>query len=549
MNDTSPIENPIKARFLELVETAPLWHSGTPPAALTPPLEPEEEDEAKPTIEGRGGARLLNLLSNQPLYLDPHGGTYIEIDGDLYPLEARNPLLVETVSSLYYRITEQTMGKDTLSAAVAVLSYKARREGLQAIMANRAASSGGTIFYDLGNNQAARIANGSWEIVPTPTGLFRSWSHKRPHPIPLKPGDADRLFDFINIPPTERSLVLATLAASIVPNMARPAFVITGTQGSGKSTAARLFKMILDPGTTTLTVIPRKHEDLDLLLMRHAFLALDNLSNLPPSVADTLSAVITGAKLQRRKLHSDDELLTIHADLTLCFTSINSLSDRPDFLERTLRIQLDRIEAVDRRADDELDVTFTAALPEILGGLLSILAKGLELRPSYRPPHLPRLAAFAGLAAAIAEAQEEGAGERYLNDFFLNQGAQHLELAEDNPFFAAILEACANGNHPAGSFKDIVLYLKNIAQPDPKDDFPTPHTFRKEIERLRVPLETAGVGFTLSPIGSRSAAYKACIRFFAKPRDTDLAPETANDPTPTLTVPTGRIFAAEEIPP
>ena len=83
-------------------------------------------------------------------------------------------------------------------------------------------------------------------------------------------------------------------------------------------------------GTPALTMIPRKPEDLDLLLARHAFLALDNLSSLPPDVSDTLSGVITGAAPQRRKLHSDAELLTLHADLALCFTSINSLSDRPD---------------------------------------------------------------------------------------------------------------------------------------------------------------------------------------------------------------------------
>lgn len=530
MHDTlPPAADPLRPAFLRLVETiAQPWHvAAAVPVVIDP--EPDEEDDTRPARrrrqkeegEGRGGPRLLILLNNAPLYFDPHGGTYVEIEGELFPLDSKNPLLVETISALYHRATEQTMGKDSLSAAVAVLSYRARREGQPAIMANRAAFNDGALFYDLGKHRAARIAGGFWQTIAAPSGFFRDWQHKRPHPDPVTPGNAGRLFEFVNVSPDDRPLVLATLAACMVPNMARPALVITGSQGSGKSTAARLFKMTIDPGTPALTMIPRKPEDLDLLLARHSFLALDNVSSIAPDVADTLSGVITGAAPQRRKLHSDAELLTLHADLTLCFTSINSLSDRPDFLERTLRIQLERIEDLDRLADDELDSAIDAALPEILGGLLSMLAKGLELLPSYRPPRLPRMAGFARVAAAIAEAQEAGAGGRYLAEFFRNQGAQHMELAEGNPFFAAILEICANGNHPAGPFKAIVARLKEIAQPDPKDRFPTSRSFRKAVERLRVPLETAGIGFEID--SGRTATYKASIRFFDKPRSEDLA--------------------------
>lgn len=553
MPDTlPPSADPLRPAFLRLVETtAQPWNvAAAVPVVIDP--DPDEEDDTRPARrrrqkeegEGRGGPRLLILLNNAPLYFDPHGGTYIEIEGELFPLDSKNPLLVETISALYHRATEQTMGKDSLSAAVAVLSYRARREGQPAIMANRAAFNDGALFYDLGKHRAARIAGGLWETIAAPVGIFRDWQHKRPHPDPVTPGNAGRLFEFVNVSPDDRPLVLATLAACMVPNMARPALVITGSQGSGKSTAARLFKTTIDPGTPALTMIPRKPEDLDLLLARHSFLALDNVSSIAPDVADTLSGVITGAAPQRRKLHSDAELLTLHADLTLCFTSINSLSDRPDFLERTLRIQLERIEDLDRLADDELDSAIDAALPEILGGLLSMLAKGLELLPSYRPPRLPRMAGFARVAAAIAEAQESGAGGRYLAEFFRNQGAQHMELAEGNPFFAAILEICANGNHPAGPFKAIVARLKEIAQPDPKDRFPTSRSFRKAVERLRVPLETAGIGFEID--SGRTATYKASIRFFDKPRSEDLAAAPPVDPV-ALQELVGLVFDAGEL--
>ena len=90
--------------------------------------------------------------------------------------------MIETFSALYYRVTGATAGKEALTAAVAVLSYTARREGSPTIMANRAAYQDGALWYDLGNRRAARIAGGAWAIVAAPVGMFRPWPHKLPHP-------------------------------------------------------------------------------------------------------------------------------------------------------------------------------------------------------------------------------------------------------------------------------------------------------------------------------------------------------------------------------
>ncbi len=534
----TPDAEALRSEFLRLAAAAPLWRETATPAVYMPPEEDESGDEAEDPparrrngeqSEPRGAPRLLALLDGETLHVDPYGGTYIDLDGDVIPLDPKNSLLFENISSLYYRATGQTIGRDSLGAAVAVLSYKARREGRVAPMANRAHFDGDTLYYDLGNGRAVRLAGGAWEVVPAPVGYFRTWTHKRPHPEPLSNGNAWRVFRLVHVAKDDQPLVLATLAACLVPRIARPALVITGSQGSGKSTAARFFKMLLDPGHPALTMIPRKPEDLDLLLERYFFLALDNISNLAPDIADTLSGVITGAAPQRRRLHTDNELMTLHADVTICFTSINSLSDRPDFMERTLRIQLERIEDTDRLADDELDSAFADELPGILGGLLSLLANGLEILPTYRPPRLPRMAAFARIAAAIAEGIESGAGERYLAEFFKNQGAQHMELAEGNLFFSAILEACAAGEPPCGTFKDVVTALKEIADPGPKDPFPTARGFARALERLRVPLTTAGIGFEIDR--RRTSAGKAFIRFFeiAKPGEPKPEQGTAQD--------------------
>ncbi|MBN2645042.1 MAG: hypothetical protein JXR59_06170 [Desulfuromonadaceae bacterium] len=523
----------IKAEFLHLAANAcEPWRAPAESLPLVIPPDDDETDDSTPERSRRGAARLLPMLTGCSLMIDPGGQTFIQFEGELFALDAKNPLLIEAVAESFYRATgeAQTMGKDALAAAVAVLSRRARLNGTEVPMANRCAPWGAALYYDLGNGRAVKIEGGKWTVVDSLPGLFRPWQHKRPHPEPTGPGNAERLFEFVNVSPDDRPLALATLAAAMVPGVSRPALVVTGPQGSGKSTAARFFKLLLDPAAPLLTMLPRKPEDLDLLLARASFLALDNLSSMPPDIADTLAAVITGAAPQRRKLHTDAELLTVLADVCLCFTSINRLSDRPDFLERTLRLALERIEDNNRLADDELDNAFAAAVPEILGGLLTLLARGLELLPNYRPERLPRMATFARIAAAIAEAAEPGAGGQYLAAFFKNQGAQHLELAETDLLFSAIAEACRNGEPPAGGFKEVCGALREIADPGPKDRFPSAHTFRRALERLRVPLDTAGIGFEFD--GHRTANAKAHVRFFTRATSADLATGRTDDTPP-----------------
>jgi len=527
MSDTTA--DPIKREFLRLVETKAEPFTPSKQPLVISPEEPEEDDN-KPDKPGRGAPRLLRMMEGCKLLIDPADLAYIVIDGTPYQLDAKNPRLCEVLAGVYYRASDgaATLGKDAVAAAVAVWSDMARDHGERVLMANRSAAYGDALFYDLGNNRAARIAAGTWEIIAPPPGMFRPWQHKLPHPEPVKPGNAARLFEFSNVPEADRLLVLATIAALIPPGVARPALVVTGCQGSGKSTFARFVKMLIDPSTPALTMVPRKVEDVDLQLVRNHVLALDNLSTMPPDVADLFSAVITRAGLQRRVLHTTSELLTLQPDIALIFTSISALSSRPDFMERTLRIILERIEDTARLADDELDAAFDEAAPEILGGLLSLLAAGLELLPRYRPEKLPRMASFARIAAAIAEAAEPGGGNQYLAAFFRNQGNQHLELAETNQLFSAVLDACNAGEWLTGGMGEVAERLREIANPAPKDKFPAARGLRTALERLRVPLLTAGIRFEF---GEGSAKYKSSVSFHPV-EGTDQAPPTSDRQPP-----------------
>ncbi|SDD96327.1 CHC2 zinc finger domain-containing protein [Desulfuromonas thiophila] len=487
-----------------------------PPPARTTTRPPRRRrsrtDDADGTpARARGGAGLLALTEGAPLYVDPYGGTYVDIGGEPLPLIATATATVEALSAMHYAATGQTAGKDAIAAACAVLSHEARRSGRTVPMAHRTAWwPDGALLIELGDGRAVRIHDGAWSQIAAPIGAFRAGAGKLPQPDPDLAGDAAHLFRLVPVPADQQLFFLATLAAAMVPQMARPLLAITGPQGSGKSAAARRIKALVDPSDAPLSLLPRKPDDLDLLLSRSACLALDNLSAIPADMADVLCGVLTGASPQRRRLHSDGDVVTLRADVLLLVTGITALSGRADLLERSIRVDLERIEDGDRRPDDELDAEFERLRPGILGGLYSMLAGGLALLPRYRPPQLPRMAEFARLAAAIAEAHRPGAGARYLRDFARNQGRQHLELAETNLLFGALVELAGRGEYLSGSFGEVAGRLRDIAQPGPADRFPTARGLRAALERLRVPLSVAGIRYDY---GGRGAAAKASVTF------------------------------------
>lgn len=550
--DAGLSDDEIKAELFDLAANAcEPWKA--PPAAQTalviPPGDDDEADENTPTRgrRNRGAPRLLAMIENEPLLCDASGGTFFQIDGEVMPLDPKNPRTAETLAARYYAATGEALAREGMAFACQILSHRARQTGEVAPMANRVAAVGDALLVDLGNNRAAKITAEGWEVVTPLPGTFREWLHKRPQVTPTRPGNLRRLLDFVSVASEDAELFLFSLVAALAPGQARPALALEGPQGSGKTSGARKIKRVHDPSTPEVSLIPRKIEDLDLILARNAVVVLDNLTFLTPELADYFCGLITGAGLLRRVLHTTSELLEINVDALLIFTGISSLTSRPDLTERILKIRLERINDADRKTDGELDREFSEALPEILGGLFDCLAGGLALlEKGYRPERLPRLAEFARLAAACAEACEPGAGARYLAAFTSNQGNQYAELSETDSFFAAVVEICRSGERLSGSFKDVCARIREVADPGPKDKFPSARSLRKTVERLRVPLDHAGIICEMSKPGDRCATAKATVAFFT----CDTAAAAPADPWPMPEEPpelAGLVFDDSEI--
>ena len=128
-----------------------------------------------------------------------------------------------------------------------------------------------------------------------------------PLPYPVK-GErlSVRLDCFLNMDEGDRKLFTACLLAAFRPKGPYPVLGIHGEQGSAKSTAARIFRTLVDPNTADLRSMPREERDLVIAARNGWCVNFDNLSHLPNWVSDALCRIATGSGFGVRQLYSDD---------------------------------------------------------------------------------------------------------------------------------------------------------------------------------------------------------------------------------------------------
>jgi hypothetical protein len=195
-------------------------------------------------------------------------------------------------------------------------------------------------------------------------------------------------------------LLLSWLLAAGRPRGPYPMLVLQGEQGSAKSTTARLIRGIIDPSTAPLRTPPRDERDLVIAANNSRVVAYDNLSGLPPWLSDALCRLATGSGFSTRELYSDAEEVILAVNRPVILNSIDHLPERPDLAERSIILNLPRIDEHGRRDEAQLYAEYEQELPSILGAFYSALSCALRRLPSIKLPQKPRMADFALWATA-----------------------------------------------------------------------------------------------------------------------------------------------------
>ena len=263
------------------------------------------------------------------------------------------------------------------------------------------------LYLDLGDAtwRAVEIDATGWRVIDNPPVRFRRAAGMQPLPVPATGGSIEVLRSFLNVQSDNDFVLVVAWALACLRNRGPyPVIVLSGEQGSAKSTFSAILRALLDPNTAPLRALPREDRDLFIAASNGHVLAFDNVSGLPGWISDTLCRLATGGGFAVRQLYTDQDEVLFDAARPVILNGIEEIVTRPDLADRAVFLTLQPIPEEHRRPEQELWAAFDAARPRVLGVLLDAVVVGLKRLPETRLEKLPRMADFALWATACETA-------------------------------------------------------------------------------------------------------------------------------------------------
>lgn len=195
-----------------------------------------------------------------------------------------------------------------------------------------------------------------------------------------------------------------------------------------------MFINLIDPSPAAKRSQPRDPKAWNTQAFSSWALCLDNVSTIQPWLSDTLCKAVTGDGVVDRALYTDDDVVVLTFRRVLALTTIDAGALAGDLAERVLMLDLQLIDSDRRRSEEELDATFAAVRPAVLGALFDVLACVLAVLPSVRLDSMPRMADFARVLSAIDQTQ----GWHTLDDYLATSANVATDAMEGDPFALAI---------------------------------------------------------------------------------------------------------------
>jgi putative DNA primase/helicase len=338
-----------------------------------------------------------------PLFVDQHAEAHTFVGGQAVPIARTNRVL----TSLLYEHEEKAPSNDGLIGARRVLDMLAHESGDVRELHTRAAFHEGAVFYELAPGRVVRIDEQGWDLDPTPPVYFRAVKNLRPLPNPTPGAGLEDAAKWVNLKTErDRRLFLTYLTLVALPHIQRPILQTTGVMGAGKTTASRIVKRLLDPTSNEAATIDRRDF---LQKAAHCYvLMLDNQNSLPEWFQDTLCRLVTGESDSKRVLYTDEEDLVWSMQRAVLLNGINPPSERGDIQDRTLPIELERLDKNKRLPEDDFWMQFSLKHPELLGAVFEALAGALRERHTVELAERPRLVDWGLYAAALYRSQGWG---------------------------------------------------------------------------------------------------------------------------------------------
>jgi hypothetical protein len=325
----------------------------------------EAAGEAFTTVTAENGATRTYKVSSKGFsdwLLDEYGRQYPEtIDG------------VEVPGSVT---------ASTRHDAVRAIEALARRRDTRPVFL-RVGWRDGAVFLDMATQEPAviEITPDGWSITPDPLVAMVHSPAAKPLPEPEQSTieavrrELSELWSFAE-DSDEFTLLLGFLVGELMPVGPYAVALLTGEQGSAKTSRARMLKLAVDPTRSPVRTRPKSVEDLAICAWRSRVAVYDNLSKLPQDMSDAICGFTEGAGLGKRELFTDTEEILVEAQVPVVLTSIPDVATSGDLVDRSVLV---RCEPLPRKMNERaLKARFAAFYPKLLWFLIDATACALR---------------------------------------------------------------------------------------------------------------------------------------------------------------------------
>lgn len=377
----------------------------------------------------------------------------VSLTGEVFGVPKTGPRIVTTLrgnnslrsvlAERYFRVNSRAASQQALTDALQILEGMARQREPEAL-ALRVAEHEGAIYLDMADpdGRAIRIKADGCDIVSHAPILFKRTALTGALPEPDLSGDISIIWQWLNVTEQDRPLILASLVAALYPDIPHPVVAITGEQGSAKTTGAKLYASILDPGPVPVRKPPRDADQWILAASGSWVVALDNLSQIPAWLSDSICRAVTGDGDIRRQLYSDGDFSIFAFRRCVVLNGIDLGATRGDLAERMIPLWFERIPDDKRLAEDEIWPLWAEAHPMVLGAVLNLAAGVAGVIPGLSLTDKPRMADFAKVLAAV----DQVLGTNGLQTYLDKQGEMAGDSLTADPFILALADkGCIKG--------------------------------------------------------------------------------------------------------
>jgi len=322
-------------------------------------------------------------------------------------------------------------------------------------------------YLDLGDSsgQSVEIRAEGCRIIDSPPVLFWRPRGLRPLPEPRWDGSINLLKKYTNVADADFPLLVGWLTAALRPCGPYPLLILTGEQGSAKSTLARVARRLIDPSSAPLKGLPVSQRDFMIQAHNTWILAYDNVSSISNRLSDGFCRNATGGGFSTRALYSNDHETLFDVERPAIVNGIDDFVQRSDLLDRCVFLHLPAIPDEARRPHQAFWSEFDADCPRLLGALLTAVAGGLKVLPQVDLSALPRMADFAQWGEAVIRGLGGEPGS-FLSRYNANRRAACDSALDDCAVAQALRGLMDFANGPwRGTASELLQALASYAPP------------------------------------------------------------------------------------